>query len=204
MNFVAGLARLCADVGLLDASCASLTDALLKAHSEPQRHYHTRRHVEAVLAHLETLGSATVTARFAAFFHDAVYDPERSDNEELSAKWASEALTELGLEHGDDVAAIIRATAGHEFTEGLPGDAASFLDADLAILGQPPIVYNEYVMAIRAEYSHLSDDEFRTGRAAVLQHFADRPTLFFTPVACGLWEAQARTNLARELASLAS
>lgn len=139
------------------------------------------------------------TVRLAAFFHDAVYDPTASDNEERSAELAEIELGRLGI-NGSAIATtlrLIRATDGHE-TDG-SSEVDVFLDADLAILGTEPEVYDRYASAIRQEYAHLSDDEFRSGRATVLQKFLDRPTLFFTPAGQQRFEQPARNNLAREL-----
>jgi predicted metal-dependent HD superfamily phosphohydrolase len=76
------------------------------------------------------------------------------------------------------------------------------LDADLAVLGSEPASYQAYVAGVRSEYSHVSVDDWRTGRARVLQSFLDRPTLFATPTGRARWEARARANLAAEVASL--
>lgn len=101
-----------------------------------------------------------------------------------------------------DVATMIRATERHEVPANAPVDAEAFLDADLAILGADSEVYDAYVANVRAEYPHVTDDDWRTGRGRVLRSFSDRPTLFFTLVGRSRSEAPARANLARELTTL--
>jgi predicted metal-dependent HD superfamily phosphohydrolase len=85
---------------------------------------------------------------------------------------------------------------------GVTGDTAVLLDADLAILGAEAAGYSTYVTGVRAEYRHVTDDEWRTGRAGVLAGFLERPTIYSTPTAHDLWETRARANLTAELASL--
>ena len=58
--------------------------------------------------------------------------------------------------------------------------AAVLLDADLAILGADPAAYRAYATGVRVEYAHVPDDAWRTGRAAVLDHFLARDRLFLT------------------------
>lgn len=199
--FLTKWAELAADLELDAQPANDIGFDLAACHTEPHRHYHTMEHITAVLAHLDDLHAATPTARLAAFFHDAVYDPTRSDNESQSAELAREVLTAVNRPEADDVAAIVLATATHQVPAGAPRETAPFLDADLAILAAERDVYDTYVADIRAEYAHLSDDEFRTGRAIVLQNFLDRTELFFTNAGKAKFEARARANLRRELAA---
>ena len=54
---------------------------------------------------------------------------------------------------------------------------------------------------VRAEYAHVDDEGWRTGRAAVLAAFLDRPVIFVTaPMQAS--EHRARANLAAELSRL--
>ena len=103
--------------------------------------------------------------RLAALFHDAVYDPMRSDNEARSADLAVQVATELGwpTERCDTVHRLVMATARHSPTRD---DEAVLVDADLAILGSSPAEYAAYVHGVRHEYAHVDDDSWRTGRAA--------------------------------------
>jgi predicted metal-dependent HD superfamily phosphohydrolase len=169
-------------------------------HREPQRHYHTVEHIEAVIGHLDTLDARTPTTLLAAFFHDAIYDPTRADNEARSADLAAESLD--GFDEVDDVVAIVLATAGHALMAGAPAGTAAFLDADLAILGADEATYDRYAEAIAAEYAHVPIDEFGPRRAQVLAGFLDRPTLYFTEAGRNRWEARARANLTREIERL--
>ena len=61
---------------------------LLARWSEPQRHYHTGEHLAVVLEIIEEYARPRPmpdAVRLAAWFHDAIYDPQRVDNEEASA-----------------------------------------------------------------------------------------------------------------------
>ena len=66
-----------------------------------------------------------------------------------------------------------------------------------------PARYEAYVAGVRREYAHVPDAAFRMGRAAVLRSLVDRQHLFSTSHAQARWEAAARANVSRELASLA-
>ena len=75
-------------------------------------------------------------------------------------------------------------------------------DADLAILGSSPAEYQAYVTGVRAEYAHVDDAGWRSGRATVLRTFLDRQQIYVTPTMRAARERRARANLAAELAAL--
>ncbi len=75
------------------------------------------------------------------------------------------------------------------------------LDADLAVLGAQPNVYQAYVSGVRVEYSHVGDTDWRVGRAQVLRRFIDQPRIYRT-LAMSVHERRARSNLQAELAAL--
>jgi predicted metal-dependent HD superfamily phosphohydrolase len=181
-------------------------DDLLGRWQEPQRRYHTVRHLTAVLDHidvLETYAHDPDVVRLAAWFHDAVYLPDRSENEERSARLAERALTEAGLSAAKtaEVARLVRLTVGHDPADDDP-DGQVLCDADLAILASPPSAYAAYTAAVREEYHFVPNDAFRTGRAAILRQLLDLPRLFRTPYGASEWEATARYNLTSELEML--
>jgi len=178
--------------------------AVVGAWSEPHRRYHDLAHLAAVLGLVDELAAhaADPTAvRLAAWYHDVAYDPQRQDNEQVSADRARIGL--LGLVGSDTVAEaerLVLLTAGHD-PEPDDANGAVLCDADLAVLASPPQAYVAYATAIRAEYAHFSDDEFTAGRMAVLDRLLALPALFRTPTAQH-WTAQARANLAAELSLL--
>jgi predicted metal-dependent HD superfamily phosphohydrolase len=177
-------------------------DELMAAYTAPGRHYHDLTHVEHCLAALAAVADLEASEHEilteAIWWHDLVYDPTRSDNEEQSARLA-EARLPPGL--GPEVGRLIRLTSTHQVA---PEDrlGAILISIDLCILGAEPARYDAYAAAIRKEYSHVADGDYRVGRAKVLSQFAARPVLFPDAGFAARYDRQARDNLARELASL--
>jgi predicted metal-dependent HD superfamily phosphohydrolase len=186
---------------------APYADNLLGRWQEPQRRYHTLTHLTAVLDHIDVLqeyADDPDLVRLAAWFHDAVYLPDRSENEERSARLAERALPEAGVSEAKtaEVARLVRLTVTHDPAED-DRDGQVLCDADLAILAAPPSGYAAYTAAVREEYHFVPGDAFREGRAAVLRHLLELPRLFRTPYGREKWEATARYNLTSELELLA-
>lgn len=202
-----------ARAGMSGGPTAAVTPAgldLLDRWREPQRHYHDLAHLTAVLSVVDDhAGHADrpELVRLAVWFHDAVYDPRSTGgaNERDSAALATATLTTLGVppDAVAEVARLVLLTAGHG---AAPGDRNGSLlcDADLAVLARPPADYDRYTEAVRREYAHVPDELFRAGRAAVLRQLLDLPALYRLPALRNRWEAPARANLDRELATLTS
>ncbi|MFD4247032.1 hypothetical protein ACFWP3_36415 [Streptomyces sp. NPDC058525] len=189
-----------------DRDPAPYADRLLTAWAEPQRRYHTTAHLADVLARIDILAEHSAdpaAVELAAWFHDAVYRPDRSENEERSAVLAERALPELGVDAARtaEVARLVRLTVTHD---PAPGDTngEALCDADLAVLAGPPEAYAAYAAAVRDEYGFVPDDAFTAGRAGVLRQLLALPRLFRTPYGAAHWEAPARANLAAELTRL--
>ncbi|MFC7306385.1 hypothetical protein ACFQVC_19435 [Streptomyces monticola] len=179
---------------------------LLGRWSEPQRRYHTADHLTAVLDRVDELAEHAEDAdlvRLAVWFHDAVYLPERSENEERSARLAERALAEAGLgrEETAEVARLVRLTVTHDPDDG-DRNGEVLCDADLAILASGPDAYAAYAAAVREEYAFVPDEAFRDGRAGVLRQLLALPRLFRTPHGARQWEDPARHNLTTELTLL--
>ncbi|WOH53094.1 phosphohydrolase [Bradyrhizobium sp. sBnM-33] len=177
-------------------------EQLIAAYSAPGRHYHNLTHIEDCLAALSRVDNLSAAEREilteAIWWHDVVYDPTRSDNEELSAQSAEQHVRE---DIGAEVARLIRLTKTHDVQ---PGDrlGAILISIDLSILGAEPARYDAYAAAIRQEFIHVPNADYRAGRARVLGQFAARPVIFPDATFAARYDRQARENLARELASL--
>ena len=184
---------------------AGLYNQLVAAYSEEQRQYHTLQHLRECLAHLDAAASLALhpaEVELALWFHDAVYDPQRPDNEERSAEWAWRSILAAGC--GEDLAqrvqALVLATKGHSASDD--ADTRLLLDIDLAILGAAPARFDEYERQIRAEYAHVTEAEYRFGRAEVLAAFLGRPRVYLTAAFHDALEHRARENLGRSLSAL--
>jgi predicted metal-dependent HD superfamily phosphohydrolase len=183
-----------------------LFNQLVAAYSEPQRHYHTLQHLRECLAHFEaaaSLAKRPAEVELALWFHDAVYDPQRQDNEERSADWARRSVLAAGCGEAlaQQVHALVLATASHEAPHDDP-DAQLLLDIDLAILGSSPAHFAEYERQIRAEYAHVPEPAFREGRARVLSGFLARPRIYATAAFHDALEQRARANIMSAIAAL--
>jgi predicted metal-dependent HD superfamily phosphohydrolase len=178
--------------------------AVVDAWSQPHRRYHDLAHLAAVLGLVRALPGATDpdAVRLAAWYHDVAYEPDRADNEQVSAARARVGLRGLVPdERVAEVERLILLTAGHD---PAPDDAngAVLCDADLAVLAGPPDAYAAYASAVREEYRHLPDAEFTAGRIAVLEHLLALPALYRTPEAAAQWADRAAANMTAELSLL--
>jgi predicted metal-dependent HD superfamily phosphohydrolase len=201
-DLAARWSALLAACGVEPARAEAQRLALVAAYSEAHRAYHRLEHVAHLLAELEAVPLSDPAVLWAAWFHDVVYVPGRSDNEARSAAWAREALGALALLHlAPRVAALVLATRDHHVD---PADAAAalFLDADLAILGAAPAEYRAYADAVRAEHRAIPRLLYARGRRRFLAAQLARPALFQTAHFRVRYEARARENLAAELGAL--
>lgn len=186
-------------------------DDLKARYAEPQRSYHVWRHIEALLrwaGEREAMLTDVDAVVLAILFHDAVYDPMRSDNEAMSARLLEAASLE-GFSRLSRSRAVqmVEATARHEIPVDIDPadrtDLAEFLDMDLSILGAPDAVFDRYEEAVRQEYAFVPEDLFRAGRRRILEGFLAGPALYFSDWGRARFESAARANLERSIATLA-
>src|SRR5262249_22650221 len=183
---------------------------LVSAYTAPDRYYHDLRHIEVLLGLADACASAITdhdAVEAAIWFHDAIYDTRRNDNEDRSAALAAARLAGATDEARiARIAAMIRATAGHtmpDFADAAARrDCALFLDMDLAILGSPPADFDVYEVAVRREYDWVTEPQWKLGRRAVLVQLLARPAIYATARFQASHEAAARRNLARAIARL--
>lgn len=180
-------------------------------YAEPHRSYHGQAHVDTLLDGLVQEAGAmrhSAAAELAAWYHDAIYDPAASDNEDRSAALLLEEMAGLVCSDVLQAAAgMVRATARHMLPpgldEGLRADVATFLDLDMAVLGTAPVEYEAYEAGVAAEYVPVYGLEaFRTGRVAFLRGMLARERLFLTERFNRRLDAAARVNLRRAMTCL--
>ena len=177
----------------------------LRAAYKSVRHYHNTDHVADCLTWFDTTRQfARHPAEFEAaiWFHDAIYDSRAKDNDLRSAPWAMQSLAEAGVasEIVERTGELILATKHDAIPESM--HARLMIDIDLSILGRDPERFDRYDAAIRREYDWVPEEQYRIGRAAVLQPFIDRPELYSTAIFRDQFETAARENLMRAIRCL--
>ena len=168
-------------------------------YTESWRAYHNLDHIGHCLSEFESakdLAQNHVAIEAAIWFHDAVYDTHKKDNEERSADLADEILqaADKPIEFRESVGSLIRATK-HQ-AQPVFNDACLLTDIDLSILGQDPVRYAEFERQIRHEYSWVADKDFAAGRSVILKGFLHREHIFNTPTFAVKYDEKARVNLA--------
>jgi predicted metal-dependent HD superfamily phosphohydrolase len=183
----------------------SIFSALAVAYAEPTRAYHTAEHVRDCLVQFDLSRHAAQRpdeVEAAIWFHDAVYLPGASDNEDRSARLAQTTLADAGapLEVAHRIAPLVLATK-HLAIPREP-DAALLCDIDLSILGRTPEVFDEFERRIRREYAWVPEPVYRGARAEILAGFLRRRSIFQTDFFRKRYETQARANLQQVIEEL--
>ncbi len=173
-------------------------------YSSKERYYHTMQHLDNLLVQLTEIKSEIKcweTILFALYYHDIIYDPQNSDNEEKSAELAGKRMRQIAVPLTTITlcAKLILDTKSHLFSTD--SDTNYFTDADLSILGQNNETYALYASNVRREYSMFPDSVYNPGRKSVLKHFLSMDRIFKTDFFYNKFEAQARKNLTNELNS---
>jgi predicted metal-dependent HD superfamily phosphohydrolase len=176
---------------------------LTRLYSARSRAYHNLSHIRSLLSLGDQFSQKIKNYHavcFAIWFHDAVYNTRKKDNEDLSAELASECLTSLKVP-GETIGLVremILATKDHRHHE-TADDLNVFLDLDLSILGSGAKIYQSYSKAIRKEYWWVPSPLYRQERKKVLENFLMRDSIYFSDEMAQKYEEQARLNIGREL-----
>jgi len=190
-------------------------------HTEPTRHYHTVVHLQEMLTLLRrclpllTLTSSHQDSEEACilasiFFHDAIYDPKATNNEEMSMhlweEFSRDVMTasSISIPTSDvaTVSSMISATKHHTVSSLHSTSLALFLDLDMAVLGKDHDAYLTYAALIRKEYQFVPHEVYCEKRACILQSFLQQERFYGTSLFQEALEIRARDNIAREIALL--
>lgn len=180
-----------------------ILEELVKIYSQPHRHYHNLKHIQQILDCLDEVRSQIqniTILQLATWFHDVVYNPRASDNEEQSIIFTSKTLQKLNLstESLEKVKTIILLTKTHQYF-GCDRDIQTFLDADLSILGSTPLEYQAYMTAVRREYEWVSKQEYCLKRKTILEKILNQKRIYKTDYFYQKLETQARENIEKEI-----
>lgn len=190
-----------------DADAAAWFTILESLHATPPRAYHNLDHIAECLSMLDSVKANLENAdrvEFALWFHDCVYFPGRSDNEERSAQIATVCAKAQGQPAAWSAEVVNLIMSTRHTTPPNTNDAKWIVDIDMSILATPAARYEQYAAAIRSEFAFVSDDQFNAGRAVFLQGLLHRPAIFQTDIMRTQREAVALANLSAELTHLRS
>jgi predicted metal-dependent HD superfamily phosphohydrolase len=174
-------------------------------YQDPIRRYHNLAHIRHCLNEFDVVRQHSEhpdALEAAIWFHDAVYDPARNDNEQRSADLARDVLRACGADaaFAAEVADLIMVTLHDRPPRSRDGQLLA--DIDLSGLGQPPAGFDRDGDAIRQEYRHVPAPAVNAGRVEMLRRVLDRPHIYYTAVFQNRYEAPARANLQRSLRRL--
>jgi len=178
---------------------------LINAYSSPDRFYHNLMHIEDCLSifdRTKSLAAHPGEVELAIWFHDAVYDTHRDDNEQKSAAWAESVINQAGVSNviAERVSNSILATRHNE--EVVDTDAQLMADVDLSILGRETDVFWRYEEDIRKEYAWVPESLFREKRVEILRGFLDRQFIYYHETYREMFEEKARANLKQAITRL--
>lgn len=184
---------------------AACYDTLHAAYSEKHRFYHTVDHIDAMLTHFDgvkEIAEKPEELELAIWFHDAIYKPLSKTNELDSANWAQAFLTahSYGKADIERVHNLIMATM-HNGNVKTP-DEHLIVDIDLAILGAPPEVYDQFERNVRKEYRLVPGFIYRKKRKELLRSFLSSGSIYNLELFNERYEDQAKQNLRSAIGTL--
>ena len=194
-----------------------LIATILNWYGDGKRVYHTLEHVEHMLSKIDELTNIylwdNTTLKLATWYHDIYYEPanldDRLSNEFFSAAIARRELSSLQFSENAicDIENLILLSKDHKINTALPIPKTIqeiFLDADMAILGETPEMYENYSTNVACEYVTSGIDLmlYYTKRKEFLLKMLKNEHIFYTDYMRDHYEAQARTNMTDEIVNL--
>ena len=201
-RFVALLERCAADGPAPDGK--ALFDELHTLYSGDGRRYHTPAHLDHCLAQFDMcrhLMQRPDEVEMALWYHDAVYEPAAHDNELRSAELFATRLGHVCPEEMvTRVYDLILATTHREPPRDQ--DTRLMVDIDLSGFALPWEEFARESEAVRAEFGHLSDEEFYASQMRFLRSLVERARFYSSDFFHQRYEDQARENVTRTLRQL--
>ncbi len=195
--------RLCDALKLPKDTALERYKQLYSLYNQPNRYYHNLVHIWNFVKLFDQYKEKILQPllfELAIWYHDAIYEAKKKDNELQSANLVQElfknTLHEQQLNYVND---LIMSTEGH-FPKTEQMDVYRFLDFDLAILATDYKTYQKYSEAIWQEYKTAYPKLlYKIGRKKVLKNFLSREKLYFSEEFFEKFEKKARQNIQLEL-----
>jgi len=199
VNNLVGL--LCESFDVPLSTAEAIAFSLLFRMGDSSLHYHTPVHILGIHQFYQNADNPpplSNTQHLALWFHDAIYLPNApfGFNETQSADFAAALLTPwLKSESALEVRRFIMATAFHDSAMPYPSTDEQILDLDIWSFSADYDTFLCMGELVRQEFAHISDKDFKKGRAVFIKKMADKPTIYRTPYFRENFEAKARDNI---------
>lgn len=153
----------------------SFPPEVVDRYDEFHRVFHNTEHLQDVLNCLKDY-SADDELFLAAVYHDAVYDPKTSDNEEKSAELFLQHAghSNLNSKQKETISTLILATKTRQANTE---QSKILIEADISILNRPFNKLIEYEHKIFREYQFAEYNLYREKRLDVLKSFNEKGKL---------------------------
>lgn len=150
-------------------------NTLLSMWNESHRHYHNLNHLNDLINQINENKSKYSEKEYeklmiTALFHDIVYDPTSSTNEEDSANFLMECVSDKSNKDILEVKQMILDTKTHNSTTSL---SESFNNYDMSIVERDFDQLLEWENGISQEYSKYDRDIYKSGRVKFLESVMD-------------------------------
>lgn len=179
---------------------------LTTLYTQPYRKYHNIVHINECLTELEAASALCPISHHqnrvletAIWFHDAVYNPYSSFNEEKSAALLKSCLTIPTNIRDEAVDAIIATKYHTKDQEDISDTTKLMLDIDLSGLGKDWKTFFGNTKNIHHEYYNTPIELFRKGRVQFFETLLQRQSIYYTDTFKTRYEAQARNNIQLEV-----
>jgi len=199
--------RICDDFSLRGAGIPEIMSSFDKVAAQYAREgYHNLDHLSFMFRLLDNYRSMMqnhAIVDFAVFFHDVVYIPGSTIDEEKNALYARDMLFSMGTGFTtvDEVNRLITASKDHVVEAGARDDLHFFLDADMAILGSDKESYKRYRKGVAKDYDSIDPKLYLQGRLAFLRELVGK-RIFSTDEMHQRFHQRAQTNIGTEIAFL--
>ena len=175
----------------------SIYAALLAYYQESQRSYHNTNHIHECLCYADRLSELpgySEEVEIAIWFHDAIYLAGAQDNERKSMEWFTACADgHFGEQPIGEIQQLIMATDHKHMPTTL--SQKLIVDIDLSGFSSERERFIADGKKIRAEYSHVPDDEFIRDQTNFLNRLLDRPSIYSTDHFMQHNEQIARSNI---------
>ena len=173
---------------------------ILEHYTKKWKYYHNLNHIYSYVELFEKYNNNIQNYKneflISIFFHDIIYIPSRSDNEEESINLFNKFYSETNPKNinKEKVIEFISETKNHTLNTSHNNEELNyFLDMDMYILSEEN--WEEYENKIRKEYFYINDIEYKKERTKFLQSCLNKDKIYRTKIFYDACEQKARSNI---------